>query len=1006
MGKRFARLLPILTLLGVSVVSVTASAQQQAAQAQSSGGGASSGGNMRHLSSTGVGMAVGRSAGGNVVAYNGFLARAVGARDTQPPVFDPPPVNLQAAIGANAQACSATVAVPAVRVVDNRDPAPVITAALQTNPVQMLNPAGQMVNLAPGSYDVLLTATDRRGNVARASYRIIVADGTVPTLANVPDPTPIGREAEAAAPAGTAVNVGVPRCSDVCDANPTLSSNAPVRYPVGDTNVDWVCVDAGGNRAAAARTVVRVRDRTAPAVAGGAPQAFAADCNNPAGSLVRVPGVAWQDNADSANQLTYSLVVDPAGANQAFDPIPATVTLTGGPHVLRYIARDRSGNVGRYDLNVNVSDVSAPRVAVLNAPQTGWYNQDADVQVRITDNCSTLVGGMRVVVDPPAQAQAINGDVLTLRYTSDGIINLRLTVTDGANNEVTDNSVAFGIDRGPPSASVVVPSQIGVVANNQVTWPLFAVAETLALNVGADDPSDGVASGVLRVQVFLDPDGQGRPSRTLADRTFQGQGAPTRGAAEVGNIRCTDNRAGDAAAVCNADGEIELRRLPIGPHVVRTVVTDFAGSVSTVDARFTNANLFEGLDVLSARMGLRLQQGGLPPAVAAELQQSLEDLEKGSTLAQREVPNSPYGTPLFLGSALKAVQDGTTDLDQAIQASLRDAPQFEETVLGYVSLLHRIAWSDLELYREYVEDRNLPAGFVGGERFLLAEYSTDMANSEDWLAEMTRAMEEQDWNASAAASLECFFGLKSADSGWMMNYGADFDPDPDVYLAEYERGRNILEEVRLEMAAYPRGAGGSQKMEQMRDDLDLVVGDLDRLIENDFDSPNGLSDQVYVEDLINLQLVAASSQTAANQGAWVRNYQWALMQVVRYMAFASTAKAIRVNQGARRNWPLFQFASQRITEGVGYLRDRRVSQAIDLYLDQASTCSIAAVYHCHYLTDEDTGGRVDTDEPYLADVVEPCWDIMLRPDEWAGAPPAINQGPPPACRFGDDVRLD
>ena len=147
-----------------TLLPAVASAQTQAAQAQSSGGGASSGGNFRHVTSTGLGMAVGRSAGGNYVAYNGFLARSVASRDTRAPVFDPPPQDIQASVGQNAAACAATVTFPAVRVVDNRDPNPVVTAVLSTQPPRMLNPAGEMVAVAPGSYDVVLTAL---GNARR-----------------------------------------------------------------------------------------------------------------------------------------------------------------------------------------------------------------------------------------------------------------------------------------------------------------------------------------------------------------------------------------------------------------------------------------------------------------------------------------------------------------------------------------------------------------------------------------------------------------------------------------------------------------------------------------------------------------------------------------------------------------------------------------------------------------------------------------------------------------------
>mgnify|MGYP000035010310 CR=1 FL=1 len=87
-------------------------------------------------------------------------------------------------------------------------------------------------------------------------------------------------------------------------------------------------------------------------------------------------------------------------------------------------------------------------------------------------------------------------------------------------------------------------------------------------------------------------------------------------------------------------------------------------------------------------------------------------------------------------------------------ASVAEAVGVQAQVTDYASLVHRIAKSDLTLFRAYIEGRNLPATFVGSDGFLLAEYATDMANSADWLTEMGNSMDAQDWNGSAAAALE------------------------------------------------------------------------------------------------------------------------------------------------------------------------------------------------------------------------------------------------------------
>ena len=991
----------ILPFLGVLLWAGVATAQNQAAQAQSSGGGVPAGGGIRHLTSTGVGMAVGRSAGGNIVSYEGFLARYVAARDTVAPVFDPPLANVRAVIPANAAACEASVAVPRPRAVDNRDPNPVVTLFRVIAGVRVALAPGQ-VTLPRGSHDIVAVATDRRGNSTTGTYRIDVVDTTAPAFSSVPNPTPVGGEAEAGSPAGTAVVLAAAVCNDVCGAT-TVTSNAPARFVLGDTAVTYTCTDPAGNQTTSLVTV-RVRDRRAPTVAGGGPANFAAECNNPVGSVIQVPGIAWQDNGVNANQLALSLIVDPAGANTTFNPIPLSVTLTGGPHVLRYVAQDPSGNRGQFDLNVTVSDSTAPRIEVVNAPALGWYNQDAQVALRITDNCSALGNALQVAVQPPAAAQAINAGVLTLLYRADGVYNLAVTVTDGAGNSVADNSIGFGIDRTAPNVSVVVPSQIGVVAGQNYTYPLYAMAENMPLNVSGDDPGDGQVSGVRRLQVLLDPDPQGRPTRTLTDRTFAGNLNPQRGARSQNNIRCTDNVGGDLGAKCNAGGEVVMRKLPTGPHVLRVIVTDFAGNVTQTDARVLDATLRDGLDVIGTRIQARLAAlPALPAAAAQQLQAALPKLTRGRLVAGVQMQESPFGTPLFLGSALKAVQDATPNLDLAVTNS----PAGEQAGLkAFLQVLQRASRSDLVLFNQVIVDTGVLDSIVRDpdlSQWLAAEYATDIGDATDFLAAMQASTAAERWSQAAQEGVNAFFSLKSAWSGWMMDY--HYNPVDQFPAQNFARGADILSQVEDELTTYLtiQNAPGAQKATDMRDRLATMSADLSRLAQNGFDRAEGLSDQRYMEDMLEVQNIANSSAIANQQGLWVRNYQWSIMQVVRLMAQSSTANARFKIGNISRNWAMFVEAQRRIDSGVAMLEQRRVQDAINLYGESTGTCSIVAVYHCYYLKDEAVGAVRDTDQAYLGQFADPCWanNLAIRPDRWAAAPAG---NIPAECRWGADIR--
>lgn len=995
MGSLRNRVGAVLCLAGGLGLCDAAQAQNLGAQAVTSGGGESSGGGIRHFSATGLGMAVGRTEGGGIVVYHGFLARAVAARDDEAPVFDPPPGNLRVPVPAGAQRCVATVDTPAIRVRDNRDRNPEVTVVLQTDPPQELDPDGDQVELPLGSYDVIVTAVDRRENRAQTTYRIDVVDTTDPVIDPIPDPTPVGREAEAVSPAGTPVALGEIGCRDVCDPNPVIAHNAPARFELRDTPVQITCRDRSNNQAEATVTV-RVRDRTPPALAGDAPQDVARECNNPQGSTVAVPALVWSDNGYSADQLRVSLIADPGEEDERqYDPIPANITLTGGRHVLRFVARDPSGNQRTVDMNVNVVDRRAPRIEVVAAPELGWSRRAANIRIRITDSCGALGENIDVEIQPrPDEQQIIDGDILSLTYSGDGIYNLALTVTDSAGNQASDNSIGFGVDSSNPVPAVVVPPQAGVAGDNRLTFPVYAQAEVMPLNVGGSEPGDGVQSGVRRVQVILDPneDGEGR---VLVDRTYDGNGNPPRGARVVGNARCTDVNGDDA--LCTDDGELDLRRLEVGFHTLRTIVTDFAGNQAIEDAKFTNANLEFGLEIVIGRVATRLQQGNLAQGAVQQLQLALPKLARGRDVAAMTIAGSDYDTPVFLGSALKAVQDATINFQEAIAAA---AEADQSAIQDMVALLHRIAWSDLELYRLHIEGLNLPARFPPGDQaWMLDDWGADMDAGDRYLDQMLDAIDANRWSQSAQNALESFFSHKNAHTVWVMN--VRLQPFPEFnFSSEYQRGRDILVGIRDELNQYLRldTKPAEANVRDIRDRLNRVIDGLNRLLRVGFDQEGGISDREYLELLLEIQAIGNASLTANNQGAWMRNYQFSIMQVVRWMTHASTVNAI-FWVPELGDYRLFEAAISRIEDGVDLLLPpRRVEQAVQFYGGRDTICLIVGVYHCYYLSDE---GREDQDEPYMLPDDSPCWDVMLRPNEWENAP----EGPvPPQCRFGPDVR--
>src|ERR1043165_2039935 len=163
--------------------------------------------------------------------------------DTTPPVIAnvPAPIIVEQS---NRNGTPVTVALPTAS--DAGDPHPVVTSdAPPTFPL--------------GTTTVHFTAIDASANVSTATSTVTVKDTTPPVLANVPAPVTV----EQCNRNGTPVSLALPTATDICDASPAVSSDAPTVFPLGTTTVHFSAVDASGN-VATATTTVTVKDTTPP----------------------------------------------------------------------------------------------------------------------------------------------------------------------------------------------------------------------------------------------------------------------------------------------------------------------------------------------------------------------------------------------------------------------------------------------------------------------------------------------------------------------------------------------------------------------------------------------------------------------------------------------------------------------------------------------------------------------------------------------------------------------
>ena len=119
-----------------------------------------------------------------------------------------------------------------------------------------------------GLKNISLTVND--GNdIDQCSSPVTVQDTLSPTVTPPADVT-----TECADPGGTAIAIGSATATDSCDPAPTVASDAPALFPLGNTTVTWTASDADGNQGGAQQTV-SVVDTTPPDISCNSPATFA-----------------------------------------------------------------------------------------------------------------------------------------------------------------------------------------------------------------------------------------------------------------------------------------------------------------------------------------------------------------------------------------------------------------------------------------------------------------------------------------------------------------------------------------------------------------------------------------------------------------------------------------------------------------------------------------------------------------------------------------------------------
>jgi hypothetical protein len=126
---------------------------------------------------------------------------------------------------------------------------------------------GQLVGMLPTleldqavgtTTSYVLKAIDTFGQYDEDTATVNVVDTTPPTVT-----APQDQMAECAGPAGTPVDIGQATATDICDASPDISSDAPQLFKLGTTTVTWSATDDSKNVGHATQQV-KIVDTTPP----------------------------------------------------------------------------------------------------------------------------------------------------------------------------------------------------------------------------------------------------------------------------------------------------------------------------------------------------------------------------------------------------------------------------------------------------------------------------------------------------------------------------------------------------------------------------------------------------------------------------------------------------------------------------------------------------------------------------------------------------------------------
>ena len=281
--------------------------------------------------------------------------------------------------------------------------------------ISLVNDAPEVFPL--GETSVTWTATDVMGNLSTMQQKVILVDLTPPRV-DIPEDIII----EATSINENQVSLIEPNIFDHVKVE-SLSSDAPLNFPLGETVVTWMVSDSSGNLATSSHKVV-VIDSTAPEVSLSN---ITTEATIPNGSDISLPIPEIND------------IQDVEISNDAPEVFPF------GETIVTWTVSDQSGNESTQIQSVNVIDTIDP---VLIIP--------GDIEIEAAGINTSVEDLGELLVEDVSEIDSVTNDAPEVFPLGETIVTW--TATDTSGNSASDTQLVTVVDTTAPQ--IIAPSSI------------------------------------------------------------------------------------------------------------------------------------------------------------------------------------------------------------------------------------------------------------------------------------------------------------------------------------------------------------------------------------------------------------------------------------------------------------------------------------------------------------------------------------------------------------------